>query len=214
MLFRFFNICLDKCKSNYECGEGQKCYYRRCLESDFCLSNKACSAGYVCSNYKCVDKNSIPVPATTTTTTTTPAELPAGCEYYKVLTNPNRKKSYATHQSGQYKCDTSESPYPYDWSKYFASDWQGPGWYRIRPSIGTKIPTSPPKVEHCGTYRSGWISGGSSPGLDQTFDAKVCFVNYGNNCSRSVDVKIRNCRNFMLYYLPTTPTCNLGYCVE
>ena len=61
MLFRFFNICLDKCKSNYECGEGQKCYYRRCLESDFCLSNKACSAGYVCSNYKCVE-HLIPVP--------------------------------------------------------------------------------------------------------------------------------------------------------
>ena len=61
MLFRFHNICLDKCKSNYECGEGQKCYYRRCLDSDFCLSDKACSAGYMCSNYKCVE-NLIPVP--------------------------------------------------------------------------------------------------------------------------------------------------------
>ena len=84
LLFRNFNICLDKCNSNYECDRGQTCYNQQCLKScnqendcqagqychedhkvchDFCLSDQSCSTGYVCFNSKCVDKNSIPVSA-------------------------------------------------------------------------------------------------------------------------------------------------------
>ena len=132
--------------------------------------------------------------------------LLAGCEDYKLLTNPNRKKTYST-PSGQWKSDKSGC-------NYTASDWQGPGWYRISPSIGTKIPTCPTKEKHCGTYGSGWIIGGSTPGLGQTINAKACFVGYGNNCNWSSNVQVRNCREFLMYYLPDTPFCTAGYCVE
>ena len=121
--------------------------------------------------------------------------LLAGCEDYKLLTNPNRKKTYST-PSGQWKSDKSGC-------NYTASDWQGPGWYRISPSIRTKIPTSPTKWEHCGNWYSGWISGGSTPGLGQTINAKACFVlNDGNNCKWSSNVEIRNCRDFILTWYP------------
>ena len=134
--------------------------------------------------------------------------VPAGCEDYKLLTNPKRKTSYNT-PSGPAKCDQSGDI-------DVSPDWQGPGWYRISPSIGTKIPTSPTKYKHCGTFVTGWISnGGSTPGLGQTINAKACFVlNDGNNCDENVDIQIRNCKDYLLYYLPNVPDCRLGYCVE
>ena len=155
---------------------------------------------------------SIQIETTTTTTTTTaaPPALPAGCEDYKFLTNPNRKKSYSTPY-GQGKCDNSENP---GWSSLRASDWKGPGWYRISPQIGTKIPTSATKELHCGTNAPGYISNGSTPGLGQTINAKVCFVSSSNNCTWNVNVQVRNCKDFYLYFLPNTPGCHFGYCVE
>ena len=133
--------------------------------------------------------------------------VPAGCEEYKWLTNPKRKTSYAT-PSGEYKCDQSGQ------SSYTSSDWQGAGWYRISPSIGTKISTSPPKYKHCGTSANSWISGDSTPGLGQTIYSKVCFVGSNTNCWRNYNIKIRNCLMFILYYLPDTRGCHEGYCVE
>ena len=154
---------------------------------------------------------SIQIETTTTTTTTTaaPPALPAGCEDYKWLNNPKRKTTYST-PSGEWKCDKSGQ-------SHTTSDWQGPGWYRISPSIGTKIPTSPTEEDHCGTATTGWISGGSTPGLGQTINAKACFVSkyFDNDCYWSSNVEIRNCRDYLLYYLPDTPAdCYLSYCVE
>merc|ERR1712018_605382 len=81
--------------------------------------------------------------------------LTAGCEDYKWLYDSERKTTYKTRLR-EYRCDNIR-----DYSR--PCDWQGANWYRIHPSIGTKIPTSPTKFEHCGTKMSGWISGGSSP---------------------------------------------------
>ena len=171
---------------------------------DKCNSNYECSGGQTCYNQVCS------ITTTTTTTTTTTPALPAGCENYKFRTNPKRNKSYAT-PLGQAKCDRSGYT-------YISPDWQGPGWYRISPSIGTKIPTSSMNFNQCGTQASGWISAGSTPEMGQTINAKACFVEPGKHtlkhCSYSTNIKIRNCEQFFLYYLIDTPFCNLGYCVE
>ena len=130
-----------------------------------------------------------------------------------MLTNPKRKISYNIKS---YKCDNSKP----SWSSYLASDWQGPNWYRISPSIGTKIPTSPTKQRHCGTGASGWIDGPSTPSsIGQIIDSKVCFSiikndGKGDQCFESVAIKIRNCGSYLLYYLPNTLGCWRGYCVE
>ena len=125
-----------------------------------------------------------------------------GCEDYNVLTNPKHKITYYT-SDGKDQCDRVTSP-----------DWQGPVWYRISPRIGTKIPTSPIKEWHYGTWMSGWLTSDSIPGLGETIAAKVWFVLAAWNDYYDVDVQIRNCSDYMLYYLPDTPDCTLGYCVE
>ena len=125
-----------------------------------------------------------------------------------MLTNPKRKTTYSTDHYGEWNCDQSGR-------SNTSPDWDGPGWYRISPSIGTKIPISPTKERYCGTWASGWISGGGSrPGLGQTVNAKVCFVAYGDNCYYNVNVQIKRCKDYTLYYLPNTPRCYRGYCVE
>ena len=133
--------------------------------------------------------------------------VPAGCENYKLLTNPKRKKTHAT-SGDDYKCDKSGNP-------AISPDWQGANWYRVSPSIGTKIPTSPTKAKYCRTAATGWVIGASMPGLGQTSNAYVCF-SYSklNTCHRHVNIKIRNCRDYLLYHLPDTPDCYYGYCVE
>ena len=133
--------------------------------------------------------------------------LPTGCDDYKLLTNPNRKTTFSSQIMEQWKCDKSGS-------SGTSPDWQGPGWYRISPSIGTKIPTSPTKQYHCGHQASGWISGGSTPGLGQMIDAKACFSWAGDNCYRKINVRIRNCKDYFLYFLPDIPDCYASYCVE
>ena len=61
---------------------------------------------------------------------------------------------------------------------------------------------------------SGWLTSDSTPGLGETIAAKVWFVLAAWNDYHDVDVQIRNCSDYMLYYLPDTPDCTLGYCVE
>ena len=144
-----------------------------------------------------------------TSTKASSSALPAGCDDYKVLTNPKRKIATLMTPSREDDCDTLLGRYPRR-----SPDWQGAGWYRISPSIGTKIPTSPTKFRHCGTSVTGWISGSSTPGIGNTIDAKVCFVWYGNDCQWNMKIKVKNCKDFLLYYLPDTRSCNWGYCVE
>ena len=131
-------------------------------------------------------------------------KLPSGCENYKWLTNSKRKTTSATLGV---KCDKSGD-------SYTSPDWQGADWYRIDPSIGTKIPTSATKYQHCGFWGSGYISGGSTPGVGQTIDAKVCFYYNNDNCITPANIKIKNCNDYLIYYLPDVPGCYRGYCVE
>ena len=80
---------------------------------------------------------------------------------------------------------------------------------------GTKIPEKSPGVYHCGTDFPGWLSGKHPTSkYESVADVKVCFDNgiYGGDCYRSTQVIITNCGAYFVYYLQTTPACNLGYC--
>ena len=74
-------------------------------------------------------------------------------------------------------------------------------WYRIDPNIGSKIATSLTKPLHCKTIASGWIQGLFKPDFGKNIESKVCF-NIGNGCKYSRQIKIRNCGQYILYYLP------------
>ena len=95
--------------------------------------------------------------------------------------------------------------------------WLGPGWYRMLPPAGTRIPEQHAGYPYCGTSASGYLKGSHSninPG--QTVSRTVCFDGSIPSCAYSTQIKVRNCGNYFLYYLVnTTPAMyNIGYCAQ
>lgn len=123
------------------------------------------------------------------------------CLNYNELNSPTRRSSYAI-KSPRY-CDT-----------IIRRDWKSTGWYRITGEAGTKLIDSPVDDSHCGTYGTGWLSGGHPTVAEGEVDRTVNFNYYGDNAKSSSDIKVVNCNTHYVYYLVRAPLCNLGYCTE
>ena len=76
--------------------------------------------------------------------------------------------------------------------------------------------TSPVEDLHCGTYASGYLKNGnaalpSTPG--EEVEATVCFYYQSSEpCKWTTTIEIKKCSNFLIYKLPNTPVCDMGYC--
>ena len=95
--------------------------------------------------------------------------------------------------------------------------WLGPGWYRMLPPAGTKIPEQYPGHYYCGTSASGYLKGSHSninPG--QSDSRTVCFDDESSpKCKYSTRIRVRNCGQYFLYYLVNTySNYNIGYCAQ
>ena len=93
-------------------------------------------------------------------------------------------------------------------------DWQGPGFYRIMSSAGSRLPESSPGYYHCGTHVSGWLRGEHPQDIYAEKNMTVCF-DYGSygNCGWEADITVTNCDGYYVYLLPDTPYCYVRYCV-
>ena len=119
--------------------------------------------------------------------------LIAECQNYQSLTDRTRRTSYA---SVGVHCDQS----------------LGPGCFRFQNAAGTEIPTSCVPRHRCGTHAPGWLNGAHPRVTDGKVSRQVCF-HWGSNCCRwSVNIQVRNCGSFYVYYLSGTPACNLRFC--
>ena len=79
-------------------------------------------------------------------------------------------------------------------------------------AAGTRMPTSPVPQHHCGTHAPGWLDG-QHPSKDEgAVSRKVCFHWSNRICNWQVNVKVRNCGAYFVYYLPKTPGCWFRYC--
>ena len=124
-------------------------------------------------------------------------EGPAECSSYTKLSDANRASG--THRGNLLKCDRND----------LASS---PAWYRFTDAAGTRMPTSPVAIHHCGTHAPGWMSGQHPTKDDGVVQRKVCFHWSNNVCRWSVNIDVRNCGAFYVYKLPKTPYCWLRYC--
>ena len=92
-------------------------------------------------------------------------------------------------------------------------------WYRFQAPAGNKMPDKPPSLsgKRCGTYASGYLSGGHPTKAGQVVSRKVCFSYRGSKCYYTpVTVKVTHCGAFFVYQLPYT-ACYSGtsrYCAE
>ncbi|CAH3194927.1 unnamed protein product, partial [Porites evermanni] len=116
------------------------------------------------------------------------------CQNYGSLNSHNRKITYS-YSIGNY-CDGGI----------------GPGWFRFERSAGTRMPTSCPPKNRCGTHATGWLNGGHPTVAEGQVSRTVCFHWSSSCCDWSTNIKVRNCGSYYVYYLNDTPTCSLRYC--
>lgn len=85
-------------------------------------------------------------------------------------------------------------------------------WSRFVGSAGRRLPTTAPPQFSCGTHAPGWLNG-QEPGEDDGVVAReVCFHWEGEPCHWKRVIAVRHCGPFVMYRLPSTPTCALRYC--
>ena len=123
------------------------------------------------------------------------------CQNYQTLSNADRNvtRTSAFTAEGKVGCDNN----------------LGPAWFRFQGNAGTKMATSCVDPHRCGTHSTGWLNG-AHPTVDEgQVTRKVCFSWSGNCCQWSIDILVRDCGDFYIYYINKTPPqhpCHLRYC--
>ena len=116
------------------------------------------------------------------------------CQNYGTLNSADRKITYTYNH---YYCDNSI----------------GPGWFRFDGAGGKRMASSCPPIDRCDTRATGWLTGGHPSVADGQVTRTVCFHWSGNCCYWSINIQVRNCGSYHVYYLSGTPAgCNLRYC--
>jgi len=162
------------------------------LQKNNCYLYSTCTATSTCEPFQtgkleCIEQES---------------ELPSQCTTYKQLSSAKRKRTYG---SGSY-CDSTVRGSGGD-------DYTGPAWYRIVGQAGTKLIENNPDKHMCGSSATGYLTEGHPSLRGSVKSVKLCFQ-WNSACEWHSSVKITNCGDFFVYYLPNTPVCNLRYCTE
>ncbi|KAK2548976.1 Uromodulin [Acropora cervicornis] len=119
--------------------------------------------------------------------------IPDECKSYTTLSSANRKETYISLSN--YICDNTLKP----------------GWFRFQGDAGTKMPTWCVSTLRCGAAIPGWLNG-THPGENEGIVARQVHFHWGSNCHYwSVDIQVKNCSGYYVYYLRETG-CNARYC--
>ena len=74
----------------------------------------------------------------------------------------------------------------------------------------TCVPTN-----RCGTHATGWLNGVHPTVSEGIVTRQVCFNWSGGCCVWSINIQVRNCNGYFVYYISGTPSvhpCHLRYC--
>merc|ERR1712168_1755843 len=144
--------------------------------------------------------------------TTLTGSVPVECEEYQILDDYTRNTRCGRFDHDPaYYCDDNES-------SEASPDWKtGDQWYRFLPPAGLVMPESHLKAYQCATFASGYLQDSPPQQEGESKVAKVCFSgDQGTgpeyDCYWSIDVKVTNCKNFYVYFLPNVPICHCRYC--
>ena len=118
--------------------------------------------------------------------------VPVGCTNYSVLSEPDRHTSY---ERGE-KSDAS-----------LVTD-----WYRFQSDSYIKMQDYCVSHHRCRTDITGWLNG-LHPSLEEgVVNRQACFHGYYNCCYRRVQIQVRSCEGFYVYYLNPSPAGSFRYC--
>ncbi|PFX27881.1 Pancreatic secretory granule membrane major glycoprotein GP2 [Stylophora pistillata] len=116
------------------------------------------------------------------------------CKEYRVLQAPDRSIHHSYTPSAP--CDIGLKP----------------SWYRFQGRAGTAIANSCPSRFKCGTIVPGWLNGPLPSVQDGIVSRQICFHQDRNCCFTKTQARVRNCAGFYVFYLTSTPYCQLRYC--
>ena len=123
-------------------------------------------------------------------------ELPPECLGYIELKEEDRAVAFNDGPGKTNKCDNKV----------------GGSWHRFLGPAGLVMPLAAPSNYSCGTDAPGWMQG-TYPAEDAGIVARtVCFSWFGDPCSWSVEISVRNCGKYFVFKLPNVPECSLRYC--
>ena len=90
----------------------------------------------------------------------------------------------------------------------------GPGWFRFQGDAGSMMTTSCPPKEKCNTAATGWLNGTHPEVTDGIVTRQVCFSYNAGCCEWQTQIQVRNCNEYIVYYLHSTPFHggSLRYC--
>ena len=124
------------------------------------------------------------------------------CLDYKELNSPTRKSTYSS--ASRTYCDNSAH----------SRDWKGTGWYRVTGGAGTQLADTLVPVRHCGSHRTGSLTGGH-PSVGQGEVTRTVNFNWnGNPADNKRTIRVINCGPYFVYYLVTVAGCYDSYCTE
>ncbi|CAH3158011.1 unnamed protein product, partial [Porites lobata] len=109
------------------------------------------------------------------------------CYNFTSLTDADRKPSF--HLVEPAKRDTN----------------LGPGWFRFQGDAGSMMTTSCPPTEKCNTAAPGWLNGTHPDVADGIVTRQVCFSYIAGCCKWQTHIQVRNCSEYIVYYLHSTP---------
>ena len=131
-----------------------------------------------------------------------------GCDSnsYNTLTDVTRRSNLYKWLNGADYTDNSAPSYGTT-----SPDWKGTGWYRVGNNRNI---TNQVTHKHCNTRVPGYLTSGHHPEEEgKTIPAKICFHggSYGS-CAWKMQIQIKKCKGFYIYYLPEAPVCNARVC--
>ena len=107
------------------------------------------------------------------------------CQNPASLTEANRKETF----TGVLLCDNS----------------LGPNWFRFQGAAGNKMAATCVPINRCGTHATGWLNGVHPTVSEGIVTRQVCFNWSGGCCVWSINIQVRNCNGYFMYYISGTP---------
>ena len=121
-----------------------------------------------------------------------------GCKNYTVLSEADRAQGHIVINASNYRCDRDDLV---------------PGWYRFQGAAGDRMAGKCVPANHCGSSKSGWLSGVHPTIAEGVVTFRACFSSLFSCCHWYQNIKLRNCGAYFVYELPKPLTkCPARYC--
>ncbi|XP_071136701.1 uncharacterized protein [Mytilus edulis] len=198
-------VCIRDTAPNDCCNVSMQIQMKNC--GSFYVYNlnytDGCNRAYCFGNNKCPKRSLTTVPQTSTKqpiglTNTLPANDPCN-SYVNIYRAGLRGTMCKIYDVETAVCDRLLKP----------------GWYKAEENgIPMDMPTYCVDSYSCGTAAPIWLNGSLSLRPYETAHRKACVKGFGSStcCRKSIDIRIKNCISYNVYYLPYTDFCDTAYC--